>query len=205
MPLFIGSIAEIGVMGARWLRRWGALILLLGASAGVEPVAAWAQDSDDVAAINSKVAQLYKQGKYSEATEVAKRALALAEKALGPDHPDVGHSMNNLALLQKSQGRYAEAEPLYRRSLALWEKALGANHPDVGTSLNNLAMLYEDQGRYAEAEPLYRRSLGLRALIAIKAWPTSCLKMAPNVVSSRGHVRSASTADEIFASLMTPS
>ena len=34
------------------------------------------------------------------------------EKALGPDHPDVARSLNNLAVLYYEQGRYADAEPL---------------------------------------------------------------------------------------------
>ncbi len=101
------------------------------------------------------------QGRYAEAEPLYKRSLGIHEKALGPDHPDVGTSLNNLALLYESQGRYAEAEPLYKRSLGIREKALGPDHPDVGTSLNNLAGLYESQGRYAEAEPLYKRSLAL--------------------------------------------
>ena len=85
-----------------------------------------------------------------------------SEKALGPDHPDVAQSLNNLALLYVNQGRYADAEPLYKRSLAINEKALGPDHPDVATSLNNLAVLYANQGRYADAEPLYKRSLAIR-------------------------------------------
>ena len=84
--------------------------------------------------------------------------LAIGEKALGPDHPDVGIRLNNLAQLYHGQGRYAEAEPLYKRGLAITEKALGPDHPDVGIRLNNLALLYHDQGRYAEAEPLYKRA-----------------------------------------------
>jgi tetratricopeptide (TPR) repeat protein len=50
------------------------------------------------------------------------------EKALGPEHPNVATSLNNLAALYKAQGRYAEAEPLYRRALEIWEKALGPEH-----------------------------------------------------------------------------
>jgi hypothetical protein len=42
-----------------------------------------------------------------------KRALAIREKVLGPEHPSVGAALNNLALLYDSQGRYPEAEPLY--------------------------------------------------------------------------------------------
>ena len=55
----------------------------------------------------------------------------IREKALGPDHPHVAQSLNNLAVLYQSQGRYAEAEPLYKRALAIREKALGPEHPDV--------------------------------------------------------------------------
>ncbi len=82
------------------------------------------------------------QGNYGEAEPLYRRSLAILEKALGPEHPDVATSLNNLALLYKTLGNYAEAEPLYRRSLAIWEKALGPEHPDVATSLNNLAALY---------------------------------------------------------------
>jgi CHAT domain-containing protein/tetratricopeptide (TPR) repeat protein len=101
------------------------------------------------------------QGRYAEAEALRQRALTIDEKALGPDHPDVGKDLNNLASLYVAQGRYAEAEPLYKRALAIDEKALGPDHPDVGNRLDNLASLYRTQGRYAEAEPLYKRALAI--------------------------------------------
>ena len=69
------------------------------------------------------------QGKYAEAEPLYQRSLAIREKALGKDHPDVATSLNNLAALYHNQGKYAEAEPLYQRSLAIWEKALGKTIP----------------------------------------------------------------------------
>ena len=60
---------------------------------------------------------------------------------MGPDHPDVATSLNNLAWLYHAQGRYAEAEPLYKRSLAIVENALGPDHPHVAASLSSLARL----------------------------------------------------------------
>ena len=133
-----------------------ALTILLGM---VIPQSGWAE-SEDLGALNQQVVQLYRQGKYTEAIQIAKRALALAEKTFGPDHPRVGTSLNNLAgLLFYGQGRHGEAEPLLERALALREKALGPDHPDVGSSLNSLAALYQAQGRYGEAEPLFQRSL----------------------------------------------
>jgi tetratricopeptide (TPR) repeat protein len=73
-------------------------------------------------------------------------AASIREKSLGPDHPDVGFSLNNLALVYMRQGRFTEAEPVFRRSLAIFEKALGAEHPNVGKALGNLAALYQSQG-----------------------------------------------------------
>jgi tetratricopeptide (TPR) repeat protein len=120
-----------------------------------------AQQTDDVNELNKRVLELYRAGRYSEAIQIAQRVLAIREKALGRDHPEVAAPLNNLAQLYDKQGRYADAEPLYRRSLDIREKALGRDHPDVARSLNNLALLYQNQGRYAEAEPLYRRSLAI--------------------------------------------
>lgn len=79
---------------------------------------------------------------YQSALLFVERALAIWEKVLGPDHPDVAASLNNPASLYDSKGKYAEAEPLHRRAMAIWEKALGSDHPSVATSQNNLAGLY---------------------------------------------------------------
>src|SRR4029077_19901244 len=98
----------------------------------------------------------YNQGRFSEALPLAQRALAIREKALPLDHPDVAVSLNNLAELYRAQGRYADAEPLgtraHKRALAIEEKALDPDHPDVAVLLNSLAELYRAQDRYADAE-----------------------------------------------------
>jgi tetratricopeptide (TPR) repeat protein/CHAT domain-containing protein len=120
-----------------------------------------AQPADETAALNAELARLYQAGKYAEAIEIAKRVIAIREKALGPDHPQVGSALNNLAALYRDQGRTSEAEPLLKRAIAIIEKALGPDHADVGLSLNNLAGLYYVQGRTAEAEPLFQRSLAI--------------------------------------------
>ncbi len=91
-----------------------------------------------------------------------KRSLAIREKALGPEHPNVAQSLNNLALLYDAQGKYAEAEPLYKRALAIYEKVLGPEHPHVAASLNNLAELYRVQDKYAEAGKLEARAKAIQ-------------------------------------------
>jgi hypothetical protein len=43
-----------------------------------------------------------------------RRALAIGEASLGPDHPDVARDLNNLALLLQATNRLSDAEPLSR-------------------------------------------------------------------------------------------
>ena len=74
--------------------------------------------------LDGQVSELNKAAKYSEAMPLAQESLKLREEALGPNHPDVAISLNNLADLYMRQGRLAEAELLFRRSLAIKEKIL---------------------------------------------------------------------------------
>src|SRR5271170_1153504 len=94
----------------------------------------------EAAALGQQAIAFYQLGQYAEAEPLHKRALAIREKALGPDHPDVATILNNLTRIYQAQGRYTEAEPDFKRALAIWEKALGPDHPNVGSGLNNLAV-----------------------------------------------------------------
>jgi len=106
--------------------------------------------------------QLRTKGQYDAALPLAERALSIRERALGPDHPDFGRSLNNLATVFFGKRDYAQAEGLYQRSLAILEKALGRDHPLVAQFLINLANLHFQKRDYVKAEPLYSRALEIR-------------------------------------------
>ena len=80
------------------------------------------------------------------ARPLAERALAITETAYGPDHPDVGTRLNNLAWILRDLGDPAAARPLAERALAITETAYGPEHPDVGIQLDNLAWILRDLG-----------------------------------------------------------
>ena len=101
-------------------------------------------------------------GAYAAAGPLLERALAIREKALGPEHPDTAMGLNNFAELLQGQGKLAEARPLYERALAIDEKALGPEHPDTAMGLNNLAAVLQNQGKFPEARPLLERALAIR-------------------------------------------
>ena len=141
-------------------------MLLVGGGAGSavaqEPAADAQKAEAEVERLNANWGELHRAGKYAEARQVAEQAVALAEKALGPDHPDTAGSLNNLANLLKAMGDLPAARPLYERALAIREKSLGPDHPDTATSLNNLAAVLKAMGDLPAARPLYERALAIR-------------------------------------------
>jgi len=61
-----------------------------------------------------------------------------------PGHPDVGQSVNKLALVYKTQGRYPKAEPLYKRAFAIELGSRAVSHkarkPDGRASMDLLRL-----------------------------------------------------------------
>jgi hypothetical protein len=62
---------------------------------------------------------LIHQGDLAGARPLQERALAICEKALGPEHLDTAQSLNDLAHLLQAQGDLGGARPLYERALAI--------------------------------------------------------------------------------------
>jgi CHAT domain-containing protein/Tfp pilus assembly protein PilF len=118
-----------------------------------------------------KSKQFYQQGKYAEATESARRALALCErlypKERYPDgHPDVALSLNNLGVLLNKQGRLEESLTCLQRALAMRERLYPKErypdgHPQLAHCLNNLGLLLQDRGQLDEARPHLERALAM--------------------------------------------
>ncbi|HXB68404.1 MAG TPA: tetratricopeptide repeat protein [Candidatus Acidoferrales bacterium] len=146
---FKGNVEQ----GRRWMEYY------LEHSTGPDPEAEQTYQSLRVTSLNNTALSLQSKGDLGAAEPLFRSALAIAEKTLGPDHPDTAGSLNNLAGLLELQGDYAGAEPLYRRALAIAEKTLGPNHPNTAMALDNLAGVLESEGDDAGAEPLYRRAL----------------------------------------------
>ncbi|RUS34497.1 hypothetical protein BC938DRAFT_480109 [Jimgerdemannia flammicorona] len=106
-----------------------------------------------------------RQGKYSEAEEQYKRALAICEKVLGNEHPQMERTLSNLANLYGTLNNYNAAEKLQKRAMAISEKAWGIDHPHTATALSGLAVIYKNQSKYDEAEMLQQRALAIRKKI----------------------------------------
>lgn len=118
---------------------------------------------DIEAAVRTAIGLTYMElASFPQAKEQLQLALAIQEKAGGPDHPDTLLCVNNLGRLLHVTGDLQAAESMYRRALAGQEKVPGPDHPDTLSTVNNLAALLYDKTDLRAAEPFYRRALAGR-------------------------------------------
>jgi len=92
-----------------------------------------ADEKEDLAGyLNEEGLAWLEAGKYGSAEAPLERALAIREKTLGPEHPDVATSLDNLAKLYRAQLRFEEAVPLSLRASAIRNKALEEETLGIG-------------------------------------------------------------------------
>ncbi len=112
--------------------------------------------------LNQMGVYLLDHGQFSQAQGYLGKAQDIFLQILGPEHPQVAQSFNDLAKLCSLQGNYVQAEGLYTHALAIREQVLEPEHPDIAQSFNDLAELSFYQGNYVQAEGLYRHALAIR-------------------------------------------
>lgn len=106
---------------------------------------------------------LYQQHKYSEAIALAEKALDMAERTFGKDHPNVAESLDNLAIYKQAINKYGEAEDHYKRALAILEKNLAPNDHYLAIFMNYLAKFYRKIGKEGEARSLEEQANLIRS------------------------------------------
>jgi hypothetical protein len=97
------------------------------------------------------------------------QALAIREKTLGPEHPDVATTLTRYAALLRKKNRGVEAdemearaESVYKRAVANQETAPGPPHREVATTVESYAALLRQMHRSAEAQEMEARFKEIR-------------------------------------------
>jgi hypothetical protein len=102
------------------------------------------------------------------------RALAITEKALGPEHPDTAVSLSRLAELYNAAGAHVKAEPLFERAQGIVEInaarfLLSGDEARKRTYLQQRRGYAYGDASFSLAVPNPRaRALGLRAVLQYK-------------------------------------
>lgn len=96
--------------------------------------------------------------RYAEAEALYRRALDIAIRVHGRDHPDAAVNLANLAGLYQARELYDQAEPLYREALETFEKTMGDHHPGTARLLGGYASLLRRMARDEEAARVENRA-----------------------------------------------
>ena len=108
--------------------------------------------------VNGVACYLRMRGDFRESERIHLQSVALRERDLGPDDPDLATCLNNLALVYTDCFDFLRAEPLFRQSLEIMQRAVGCDDEDLSLALNNLGITYVRSGKFVEAQPLLERA-----------------------------------------------
>lgn len=116
-------------------------------------------------------------GEYEEAEVRYLETLPLLERQLGPRHPDVLSTQNNLGILYGAWQRYAEAEAIHADLLQRNLEIFGPVSRAAGDSYQNLATAVARQDRYDEAITLHRHAFDTYAQVFGEPHHTTALPL----------------------------
>ena len=99
---------------------------------------------------------------YPESLYYYMKVLAIQEKVLPENHPDIATSYNNVGCAYDDLGEHKKALDYYSKALAIQEKVLPENHPDIATSYNNVGSAYSELGDRKKALEYLLKALAIR-------------------------------------------
>ena len=85
-------------------------------------------------------------GDLATADELLRAAARIQEAELGPVHPDLTSTLNNLAIVAEKAGRFGDAETFYRRAAAIASASLPPGHQTVADTRKNLEDFCRERG-----------------------------------------------------------
>ncbi|CAF1077755.1 unnamed protein product [Adineta steineri] len=101
-------------------------------------------------------------GDYEKAIYYCQEGLAIREKTLPSNHPDLAYSYNNIGNVYNNMGEYSKALSYYEKALEILQKTLSLNHPDLAALYNNIGNVYNKMGDYSKALSYHNKCLEIR-------------------------------------------
>jgi hypothetical protein len=90
-------------------------------------------------------------GDYAAAEQLLREAALLQEASLGPLHPDLANTLNNLGVVCEITEKPDDAEACFRRACAIASSVLEPDHPFVATSRKNLEDFCAARGKAVDS------------------------------------------------------
>ncbi|CAF1513815.1 unnamed protein product [Adineta steineri] len=147
--------------------RLGQLLIKMGQSNKAEEVyetlLLQTTNENDKAPIYYQLGQIkYNQGEYPEALIYYEKPLAIDQKILSSNHPNLASSYMGIASVYYSMTDYPKAFSYYEKALAIQQQSLLSNHPDLAMSYNNIGIVYRKISDYPKALSYYEKAHAIR-------------------------------------------
>ena len=111
--------------------------------------------------LDTQVVQLLKEMKYQEALPLAKRAVELREKSVGPEHKLTVVTLQNLGAVDSALNKHSDGAKIYRRVLKIQEKLYGESNAILCDTLSKLGWELLVDHKSAAALEMFDRGLKL--------------------------------------------
>ena len=99
---------------------------------------------------------------YPESLYYYMKVLAIQEKVLPENHPDIATSYNNVGYAYGELGDHKKELEYKLKAVAIQKKVLPENHPDIATSYNNVGSAYSELGDRKKALEYLLKALAIR-------------------------------------------
>ena len=113
--------------------------------------------------LTAKVVQLYRAGKFEEALPLAKKALSLAENAVGKNDSHLFALLINLGDLYVATVDYDAAKSSFARALTIAQANFKSDDVRIARPLDELALVAALKGDYKGSAEFYLRSLEIKS------------------------------------------
>jgi tetratricopeptide (TPR) repeat protein len=100
-------------------------------------------------------------GKLDDAESLERQALAIRQKVLSPNHPDIAKSLYLVGDRMRERGEFNAAYPILTQALSMRIKIVGEDNPTSLDTMRSLGQTLEAQGKLAESEAMHRQAVGL--------------------------------------------
>jgi len=116
---------------------------------------------DRVAVLDRLARLVVGRGEHDAAEDYANRALELVRGSLGPNHPELAHSLVRLANIQIAHGTGDEASANWNRAVTILGRAHGAQSREVALALVEIGEQQRRHGQNSAALEHERRAVAL--------------------------------------------
>jgi tetratricopeptide (TPR) repeat protein len=108
--------------------------------------------------LNAAAELSYAFEELQETGHLLEQVLKIQERLVGPEHPDLTQTLNNLGVLRHTQGRHDEAEAFYLWALEICEANRYPKNQDAVNLMQNYAAFLQEVGRLHEADAVKARA-----------------------------------------------